>query len=339
MKLATIDYETEAIEDRPDYPPKPVGVAIKAGRMKRYMAWGHPTENNCTKAEAVKILRGLFRTHECIFHNSAFDIDVGEVHLKLKQPKVIHDTEFLAYLDDPRAKSLALKKLAEDRLGMPPDEQTELKEWILENVPEATEKGWGAHIAKAPGKLVGKYAIGDVVRTEKLFKLLMPKIKRDGMLDAYMREIGIVRIRLEMERGGIRTAHRRLKKDVGTFERAYEQLESRIKRRLKITKRYESGCPKGFFNIGSSTQLAEALERSGKVKEFIYTEPSKSFPQGQPSTKIENLQKVCKDKKLLLDLGMRSVLSTYLSTFIKPWIHLSHVQSGSIYGRTRRSWH
>jgi DNA polymerase-1 len=146
-----------------------------------------------------------------------------------------------------------------------------------------------------------------------------------------MRELRIVRIKLEMEREGIRTATKKLRRDVGRFEQAAEELESRIKRSLHVTKKYESECPKGFFNIGSSTQLVEAMESAGKVDEWIYTAPTKNFPEGQPSTKIENLQKVCTDKRLILNLGMRSVLSTYLSTFIKPWIEIGETTDGYIY--------
>ena len=52
------DFETEAIEPRPYYPPRPVGVAIRwPGRKTQYHAWGHPTENNCTFDDARRRLR------------------------------------------------------------------------------------------------------------------------------------------------------------------------------------------------------------------------------------------------------------------------------------------
>ena len=48
-----LDYETEAIEDGTGIPPKPVGLAFWIpGEEPKYMAWGHPTGNNCTEEEA-----------------------------------------------------------------------------------------------------------------------------------------------------------------------------------------------------------------------------------------------------------------------------------------------
>ena len=335
MQQAAVDFETKKIEDRPVYPPRPVGVAIYAGRQRRYYAWGHPTENNCTKAEAIKALRPVYRDYECVFHNAAFDIEVGEVHLGLRRPAVFHDTVFLAYLVDPRFDNLQLKWLADTLLDMPPDEQEELRDWILANVPEAAAKPkqWGAYISEAPGKLVGKYAIGDVVRTLKLFRLLWGQVKRQGMMPAYDREIAVTHIKLKMEQHGLNTANKRLKRDLPKFLKAQELLEQRIRKRLKITKRYEATCPKGWFNIGSGQQLADALEHAGKVDPdgWIYTEPSKKHPDGQRSTKMDNLRLVCRDKPLLIDLGMRSVMDTYINTFIKPWIATGDAAQGFIH--------
>ena len=178
----TVDFETDAIESRPEYPPRPVGVSIRRRGRAKYWAWGHPIENNCTKAEARAALIDVYKNDRVIFHHAAFDIDVGQTHLRLPFPREFEDTLFLTYLRDPRQKSLALKPVAEQWLDMPPDEQTELKDWILANVPGAKKAPtkWGKYIALAPGKLVGKYANGDTVRTEKLFNLFFLRFLRIG---------------------------------------------------------------------------------------------------------------------------------------------------------------
>ena len=54
MSLAAIDAETGPIRSRPEYPPRAVGYAIKYGRTKKYLAFGHPSGNNCTKAQAIR---------------------------------------------------------------------------------------------------------------------------------------------------------------------------------------------------------------------------------------------------------------------------------------------
>lgn len=173
-KLHAVDFETAGIDSRPLYPPVPVGVAIYGPTIKKYFAWGHPSENNCTVKQATAQLKELYRMYPVVFHHAEFDLDVGCTHLKLPYPAEWHDTLYMAFLNNPHDASLSLKSLADKYLDMPPDEQTALKNWILKNVPNTHEKKdpkkdpllfWAANICKAPGGLVGKYAIGDGVRT------------------------------------------------------------------------------------------------------------------------------------------------------------------------------
>lgn len=320
-KKVTIDFETHGIERRPEYPPVPVGVAIKEyGRAAKYYAWGHPYENNCSKREARKALHRYFQNYNCIFHDASFDIEVAIVHLGLRFPIEFEDTLFLAFLYDPRSKSLSLKPMAEEFLGMPPDEQEELREWILANTDCKDTKAdpWGAHIAEAPGRLVGKYAKGDVIRTEGLYRFFYDEVKYMGMLDAYEREKKVLPIFEEMSREGIRINSRQLKKDIVLAEQERERLTKSIRRRLKSKE----------LDIDSSQQLAKALDEQGKIDQWFYTRPSKTHPNGQKSTSRENLFAGCNDKRLVNDLARYGKLGTYLSTFMCPWL-----ASGLQYGR------
>lgn len=322
-RTAVVDFETKGIERRPDFPPMPVGVAVMYGNRKKYMAWGHPVENNCTKADAVKVLRELYRDYHVVFHNSAFDIEVGSVHLGLPFPQSFGDSLFLAFLHDPRDESLSLKPLADKYLDMPPDEQTALKDWILENVPEAKQKPstWGAYISEAPGKLVGKYAIGDVVRTRKIHDLFLKYIQDNGMEESYQRELRLVPIVMKMEQGGIRAHTKRLRDARNRMEKAREEMHKKIKRKLKVSVNDTE------FNLGSNVQLADAMERAGKISHWIKTE------KGNRSTSRENLEKVCTDKQLLQLLSMSGVLDTYLGTFANPWLASAERNNGYIYPR------
>lgn len=321
-KINYVDFETEAIEKRPVYPPKPVGVALEINGKPKYLAWGHPTENNCTKAEAKKILRKVFKENICVFHNAAFDIEVAVKHLGLKPPKDFEDTLFLAYLSDPRDTSLALKPLAEKYLGMPPDEQEELQEWILENVFKKNKKKptkkdpLGAHIAEAPGKLAGRYAIGDIVRTKKLFNLYRIDIKDRGMVDAYTREKLCMPIFEEMSEVGVKVSVAKLRKDSKVWIKENEIRGKWICKRLKV---------KSLEVIDSSKQLAEALDKAGKILHWILTE------KGNRSTARDNLMKVCTDKKLIEQLGKYSKMKTFISTFALPWLKTASEHGGRVY--------
>ena len=175
--LVALDFESDAIENRPKYPPTPAGLAVyKDGEQAYYLAWGHPTKNNCTQAHGTRILKSILENpdNEFIFHNAPFDCSIIEEKLGLTVPwERVHDTMLLAFLADPFGE-LSLKPLSEKLLGLPPEEQDAVREWLVKSgVCRANDKAWGAHIAKAPGDLVGTYAVGDVVRTMGLYKHFM----------------------------------------------------------------------------------------------------------------------------------------------------------------------
>jgi len=178
--LVSFDYESAAIAPRPDFPPKPAGLAIYIdGKDPYYMAFGHPTMNNSTEDYARDVLSRLFDdpSNEFIAHNLPFDASIAEEKWGLVVPwDQCHDTMLLAFLLDPFGE-LSLKPLAELHLGEPPTEQDDVKNWLVRHgVCRANDKRWGAHIAKAPGDVVAPYAIGDVRKTMNLYKKFKEKI-------------------------------------------------------------------------------------------------------------------------------------------------------------------
>ena len=173
--LVALDFESQAIEPRPMYPPRSAGLAIMVddGKDKGiYHAWDHLAENNCTRQLGHDILAMYLSdpSYEYVFHNAPFDCSIIEEEFGIKVPwERVHDTMLLAFLHDPYGE-LSLKPLAERHLGEPPTERDAVREWLVKHgVVGAISKQWGAHIAKAPGKLVGTYAIGDVRRTLGLY--------------------------------------------------------------------------------------------------------------------------------------------------------------------------
>jgi hypothetical protein len=188
--LIALDFESEAIDTRPKYPPKPVGYAILPEDVPGfYYAWGHPMGNNVDYDRAVMELAEYLENpdNEFVFHNAPFDCSIIEERLGLTVPwERVHDTMVLAFLTDPFGE-LSLKPLAEKLLGEPPTEQEAVRDWLVRHaVCRANDKSWGAHISKAPGDLVGAYAIGDVERTLKLyrhFKNNGPSIYKGGPTD------------------------------------------------------------------------------------------------------------------------------------------------------------
>lgn len=330
--LAFLDFETNAIQRRPRYPPKPAGVAVKLqGKKPRYWAWGHPTGNNCSLGDAAARLARIWRDYTPVFHNSQFDCDVGNTHLGLPIPTEYHDTLFLAFLRDPHARSLELKELAPKELNYYPEERDLLSEWIREKIKGAArgKTTWREHIADAPGDLVGEYACADVVMTELAFDKFYPQICQRGMREAYRRELACMPITLEMERGGLRVSQSGLIECGEVFKKAQAALYKLICRKLNVG----TG-----FNLNSGAQLAKALIDGGFLRDIERTAPSKRFPEGQVSTSMQVLTKNCRDKKLIELLGMHSVVEKSQNTFIYPWLEQAALSGGRIlpkYNQTR----
>lgn len=314
-----VDFETEAIQPRPVYPPRPVSVAVlEAGATAPvFVPWGHPGDRSGEQVKAAKLLKRLWRSGTPILcHNAKFDLDVGETFLELGWPRGgFHDTELLAFLHDPHSRSLSLKPLAEKLLHIKPTEQDHLKDWLQEHVKEARGKGWGAYISRAPSNLVGPYAVGDVTRTKRLFKFLWREvITLGGMEKAYDRECRLLPVLLRMERRGIPVWVDKMAKDLMAHEADLETLDAWVRRRLKAP----------TLDIDSGTELADALDQAGLVEAWIET------AKGNRSTAAENLIKVVKDTQLVTVLGHRAKVANGVRTFLRPWRDMA-AQDGLIY--------
>lgn len=317
----TLDFETHGIQQRPDYPPVPVGFSLKrAGEKKKhYYAWGHPTKNNCTFKEAQKVLREVWNSKEPILcHHAKFDVDVAQTHMGMKDIKWdrVHDTAYLLFLNDPHSVSLQLKPASEQLLGMKPEQRDKLKEWILENVKEAKPKNWGEFIWKAPADLAGQYANSDVDRTDRLFKHLWPKIVAAGMQQAYDRERKLMPVFLENERVGLRVDIKALRTDIPIYHKQLEKVEVWLRKRLKAEE----------INFDSPEEVADALENAGIVTEWEETATGKR----STSKKLMTVEKFS-DKKVFLALGYRGRLTTCLSMFMEPWLSMGEKNNGYIH--------
>ncbi len=333
--VTTIDFETKPIYARPDYPPVPVGFSIQrpGERKSQYFGWGHPTRNNCNKADAQRVLKAAWSSGvPLLFQNDKFDVDVAEVHMgcrRITDPLLIHDTMFLLFLSDPHAISLSLKPSAERILGLPPTEQAAVGQWLImhqdtlksEGLLPPTEKritlsNFGKWICLAPGDLVGKYADGDVLRTLKLFQKLYTEICERGMLEAYQREQRLMPILLDNEREGMHCDTRQLERWTVEYEAALLQADNWLRKKLKAPD----------MNLDSDAEVAAALESSGIVTEWTKTKTGKNSTS-KKNMKVEHFS----NKHVASILGYRNKLSTCLGTFMRPWLHTARRTDGIIH--------
>lgn len=329
-KIAAVDFETEAIQPRPLYPPRPVGMAYCLGPLKKAEHDYLPCRTPLERQQCLRVLHRLVREgYQLVFHNASFDLDVAETHLGFRWPSVHHDTLLLAYLHDPRAPRFSLKPLAEKHLNEPPAERDTLNEWILANVKEATKKTAGAFICRAPFELVRPYALGDVDRTYRLFRLWEKALLKDkAIARAYDRERKVTRVLVKMERRGVGVATAQLRTDLALWKKQKQRLEAQLYKDLQVPKAEQAEFPWGGKNF------AAQLLRSGAVAHLPMTK------KGNPSTSAEALAPLIPEA-LGQRLELRAQLQTCISTFAEPWLQQAET-GGRFYARfnqVRQDYH
>lgn len=327
-RCITIDFETEKIQNRPDYPPEPGGVSIKwpADRKPVYYAWGHDSDNNCSKNDARRVLMKAFTSDlPLLGFNMKFDLAVA--YEKMDLPEVpwerVHDEMFVAFLLDPHTRDLRLKSLAEKLLHMPPEERDVVFEWLVEHkvITRAQKSKVGEHFMRAPGGLVGVYAGGDVIRTVKLFEKGFPEVVARGMLDSYNRERRVQPIFYRNEREGIPVDVARLRREIPIHEKLLERADAWLRKALKAP----------GLNIDADADMAEALDRADMITEWTMTSGGQhGTPQKSVSKKNLTPDKF-RDKRVSSVYGYRNRMATCLRMFEVSWLEQAERSGGRIF--------
>lgn len=337
-EVVTIDFETQAIQPRPQYPPRPVGVSIKAPWTckSHYYAWGHPSGNNCDVGDARRELERVWESGlPILFHNAAFDLAVAYERLFLPQLPWhrVHDTMFLLFLCDPHTKSLGLKESAEALLNWPPDERDAISDWIWEHraqlrndypgIKISRTKGKvnnaGAMISLVPAGVVGPYAEGDTDRTAALFQHSYRYVQRTGMMAAYDRERRLLPIFMENERVGLRVDLDALAADVPRYQKALVRVECLMRDYL--------GAPDDL-SFDNDRDIAMAFQEAGAIKPDAWV----TTKSGQLSVAKDNLPPDAFEDPLLASaFGYRNRLVTCLKMFMVPWLEQAQNNNGYIH--------
>jgi DNA polymerase-1 len=296
-----------------------VGIAVQVvGEDPYYMAWGHPSGNNCTEPEAIERVRQeLLLADHVLFHNANFDASILEEKWGLEVPwPIVQDTMVMAFLDNPHGE-LSLKPLAELHLGLPPEERDAVKDWLVNHGVCRDSKGWGAWIAFAPGDLVGQYAIGDVTRTYELWTHYNARFaEHPSLVDAYHREMALMPHILAMEQRGVRIDVPTLTTDLNAAYKELDWLDADICRILGRD-----------VDVDSNADLADAIEEAGLSQGFAST------TTGQRSVAKDSLLQAVTDPLLLGHLLVRNSLATCIRTFMHPWLQQAKATGGRLYIR------
>lgn len=330
-----IDFESDAIAPRPEYPPVPCGVALKYGdQPARYYAWGHHGyENPDSFEDAFNALRAAWSSGRPILaHNMKFDLAVAVEKLGLPMPAWdrLHDSLPMLFLVDPRATTYSLKPSSEKLLDWPPTERDAVVDWLVAQQPisgiklSAAPKGKhyaGAYVAWAPPALVGEYCCGDVDRTRALALHAAEQLVAQDMVGAYDRERRLLPVIMDMERRGVCVDVVRLEQDLAAAEATFKSLEVWLSDRLGIG---------DSTNLNSSAALASALVACGAATPASLGITPKS---GKLQTNKTAFERGILDLQLKATLRYRAALQTAVRTFMAPW--LATAQSG---GRIYTTW-
>lgn len=350
LPVVTIDFETHPIEDRPHYPPLPVGVSIRhPDGGGGYLATGHPEFPDvprralnvlyATLEEAREELAYWFAEAEAgrawlLFHNMKFDLSVACEGMGLPMPRwdVVHDTQYLLFLDNPHSKTLELKPAAKALLGIEPEERDAVNDWVVANIKELRKqyapekipvtKGKVSNLfrwfSRAPAEVVGPYANGDTFRTYALFEHLYAKIIAADMGEAYDRLRRITPILMENERLGMRVDVEALEEDCQKYAHAFLTVEVAIRDYLEAPD----------LNLDADADVAAALVAADAIVEDGWTETK----SGQLSMSKDNLKpKHFKDPQLASAMGYRNRLATALKMFMEPWLAQARETGGTIH--------
>lgn len=337
-EAAVVDFESDPIRARPDFPPIPCGVAIKYGAAPaRYYAWGHRGHANPDSYEAGRAALGAAWAsgRPLLFHNAKFDLAVAEERMGLPRPPWarVHDTLPALFLLDPRAPTYSLKPSAHKLLGLAPEERDAVVDWLMGKQPvpgvrlsrsPKSNNYAGAFVAWAPPDVVGPYCVGDVDRTRALGLLVAERLTVSDMVGAYDRERRLLPAVMDMEAAGVRVDVARLERDLAAAETTLMELDDWLLARLGVS-------ALDFINLDSGDELASTLVMCGAA-----TEASLGLTAtGKLATGKDALAGGIADPQLLAALRYRAQLKTFTGTFMTPWLETASRSGGLIY----TTWH
>jgi DNA polymerase-1 len=161
------------------------------------------------------------------------------------------------------------------------------------------------------------------VRTQRLHKLLHPRIVERQMLEAYDRERKLIPILVAIERQGIRVSVDRLTADIAKYEKVMAQCEAWLRKRMKVDTE---------FNLDADQKLVRALADAGMLDlNDLGTTPKSKDEKPTYKADAETLQAALKDHTFAAMLKYRGQLTTSLNTFMMPWLATALKSGGLIF--------
>lgn len=215
--IVSLDTETTGTNVRKD---KIIGFSYYDGFESHYivhLAWnGSDLVEVTPKDQCLKILNNFT---QIVMHNAAFDLQIIKNYFGLDLTKrIVADTMLLAHLDNENRMSYGLKELGRDLLGIPADEQTELKQWLKDNNTK--------DFFKVPPRILSVYARKDAELTLNLYKQLIGRVNTT-LLNEEIMPMWLTVV-IPMMARGLKVDVSEMSKDLESIKYELEKLEKKI---------------------------------------------------------------------------------------------------------------
>lgn len=211
---------------------------------------------------------------------------------------------------------VALDYLGEKYLGQPKTSELLYKflsDWFGGS---ATDDRIRRFIYKAPPRLVGPYAEGDVDLPLRVIECQYPQLSREGLLPVFAMECGLIPLLVEMRTAGVRV-------DLNRAEEVKETLGRRIE---SLQKQLDHICGTRI-NVNSAVTLAKGFDNLGLP--YLRTAGTQKKPNGSPSFTKEFMKTVRHPVGALIE-DIKTCMKMK-GTFIESYILNSH-KNGYLHG-------
>lgn len=280
--VLAIDTETSALYPRDGYV---LGVS-----MSHKTKQGVYIDSSCINEKCEDMLRHIFETKTCVFHNSKFDIKFMDYHFRIGIPNKLEDTMLMHYLLDENSghglKELAIKFT--DLGDYDRELDTFKKQYCKDNKIKQSEFTYDL----IPFDIIYKYAAIDTAATLELYYQFREVIDKSENLTRVYYELMIPGTKFlnDVEENGVPFSKDRL-------AWAKEELNKRIDENTKALYEFEEvkkwEANKGsIFNVNSPIQLRGILFESDYFG--LTPIPGKVTGTGAISTDAEVLSELAK---------------------------------------------
>lgn len=310
-----LDTETSGllVKDRP------VGMSVYMPNGKKiYLRWGHEEGgNNCTLVEVIRWAKRELQDEkrEICFHNAVFDLGMLEA-VGIKVKGIFHDSAIMAALINEYEPDFSLGGLGLKYLGLSKSD-VELNAYCAKKFGgAATRNAQAGNYWRASGDVVEPYAEDDPMLAYKLVEYFEPIIDEKDLRKIYLVEQGVIKVLVDMLKVGVRIHATRAKSIKTKLDAEWAKLNNLWIEQYGV-------------DYTVKKDLVSLFDKEGIP--YPMTDPSKMFPNGQPSITKEVLEAL--DHPIGDHLRRMRQVKHYSDTFIRNYLLNNMDSQGMIYPR------